>query len=175
MIILRYLNKYLIRDFSYLVPSTLSWMPMIVFNWLLKNITSLDSERVTFKIYYISKLRTSRSQTFFEIDVFKNFWKFLKVWNFIIKRLQYRCFLVKFTKFLRKPSFKYHFRWLLLSIQNQILKITSDTKWSLLKMCDLRHRLIIFLFREKFMFGSQDVQVFVFLTFPWFTKSVTSW
>ena len=73
MIILRYLNKYLIRDFSYLVPSTLSWMPMIVFNWLLKNITSLDSERVTFKIYYISKLRTSRSQTFFEIDVFKNF------------------------------------------------------------------------------------------------------
>ena len=32
----------------------------------------------------------------------------------------------------------------------------------------------IFLFRTKIMFCSQDIQVFVFLTLPWFTKSVTS-
>ena len=32
----------------------------------------------------------------------------------------------------------------------------------------------IFLFRTKIMFCSQDIQVFVFLTIPWFTKSVTS-
>ena len=25
------------------------------------------------------------------------------------------------------------------------------------------------------MFRSEDIQVFVFLTIPWFTKSVTSW
>ena len=31
-----------------------------------------------------------------------------------------------------------------------------------------------FLFRRKNMFRSQDIQVFVFLTIPWFTKSVTS-
>ena len=32
-----------------------------------------------------------------------------------------------------------------------------------------------FLFRRKIMFCSQDIQVFVFLTSPWFTKSVMSW
>ena len=31
-----------------------------------------------------------------------------------------------------------------------------------------------YLFRRKIMFRSQDIQVFVFLTIPWFTKSVTS-
>ena len=39
----------------------------------------------------------------------------------------------------------------------------------------LRHRLRIFLFRRKVMFRSQDIEVFVFLTIPTFTKSVTSW
>ena len=38
----------------------------------------------------------------------------------------------------------------------------------------LRHRLRDFLFRWKIMFRSQDIQVFLFLTIPWFTKSVTS-
>ena len=40
--------------------------------------------------------------------------------------------------------------------------------------CHLKHRLRIFLFYRKIMFCSQDIQVFVFLTIPWFTKSVTS-
>ena len=31
-----------------------------------------------------------------------------------------------------------------------------------------------FLFLRKVMFRSEDLQVFVFLTVPWFTKSVTS-
>ena len=55
------------------------------------------------------------------------------------------------------------------------LKITSTTKWQLLKICYLRQRLRIFLFRRKAMFHSQDIQVFVFLATPWFTKSVTPW
>ena len=38
-------------------------------------------------------------------------------------------------------------------------------------MCHLRHRLWIFLFRRKGPFRSQDIQVLVFLTIPWFTKS----
>ena len=42
-------------------------------------------------------------------------------------------------------------------------------------MCHLKHRLRIFIFRRKIMFRShQDIQVFVFLTIPWFTKPVTS-
>ena len=42
-------------------------------------------------------------------------------------------------------------------------------------MYHLRHRLRIFLFHRKAMFCSQDIPVFLFLTIPWFTKSVTSW
>ena len=54
------------------------------------------------------------------------------------------------------------------------LKVTSATKQQLLKMCHLRHRLRMLLFRRKIMFRSQDIQVFLFLTIPWFTESVTS-
>ena len=42
-------------------------------------------------------------------------------------------------------------------------------------MCHLRHWLRIFLFYRKVMFRSQDIQVIIFLTTPWFSKSVTSW
>ena len=38
----------------------------------------------------------------------------------------------------------------------------------------LKQRLRTFLFRRRIMFRSQDIQVFLFLTIPWFTKSVTS-
>ena len=38
-------------------------------------------------------------------------------------------------------------------------------------MCYLRHKLRIFLFHRKIMFHSQDIQVFLFLTISWFTKS----
>ena len=55
-----------------------------------------------------------------------------------------------------------------------LLKVTSATKRKLLKMCHLKHRLRIFLFHRKIMFPSQDIQVFVILTIPGFTKSVMS-
>ena len=42
-------------------------------------------------------------------------------------------------------------------------------------MCHLRHSLRICLFRRKVIFHSQDIQVLVFLTIPWFTKFVMSW
>ena len=46
---------------------------------------------------------------FFKIDVLKNFANFtekhLKACNFIKKRLQHRCFPVKFAKFLKAPFF----------------------------------------------------------------------
>ena len=54
-------------------------------------------------------------------------------------------------------------------------KVTSAKKRWLLKMCHLSHKLRIFLFRRKNMFRFQDIETFVFLTIPWFNKSVTSW
>ena len=42
-------------------------------------------------------------------------------------------------------------------------------------MCYLRHKLKFLLFCGKFMFRSQDIQVFVFETISSFTKSVKSW
>ena len=40
----------------------------------------------------------------------------LQDWNFIKKRLQHKCFPVKFAKFLRAPILKNIHKWLLLSI-----------------------------------------------------------
>ena len=54
------------------------------------------------------------------------------------------------------------------------LKVTSAKKRYLFQMCHWRHRLRIFLFRRKIMLRSQDIQVFVFLTIPWFTKCMGS-
>ena len=42
-------------------------------------------------------------------------------------------------------------------------------------MCQLRYRLKMFLVFGKVMFRYQDIEIFVFLTIPWFIKSVTSW
>ena len=53
-----------------------------------------------------------------------------------------------------------------LALNELTLKVTSATKRSLLKMCHLKHRLRIFLFRRKIMCRSQNIQVFVFLTIP---------
>ena len=39
----------------------------------------------------------------------------LQVWSFIKKRLQHRCFPVKFATFLRTPFLKEHLYWLLLN------------------------------------------------------------
>ena len=40
-------------------------------------------------------------------------------------------------------------------------------------MCHLRYKLRICWFCRKIMFRSQDIHLFVFLTIPWFTESVT--
>ena len=40
---------------------------------------------------------------------------------------------------------------------------------------NVKHKLRIFLFYRKVIFHFQDIQVFVFLTIPWFNTSVASW
>ena len=47
-----------------------------------------------------------------------------------------------------------------------IVKVTSTTKRSLLKICHLRQRLKIFLFHRKIMLHEEDTQAFVFLIIP---------
>ena len=63
--------------------------------------------------------RSSRLQMFFKLSALKNFVNFtgkhlcwslflikLQAWNFVKKRLQHRCFPVKFAKVLRTPVLK---------------------------------------------------------------------
>ena len=45
----------------------------------------------------------------------------LKTWNFTKKRLQHRCFPVKFAKFLRTTFFTEHLRWLLLEMERHFI------------------------------------------------------
>ena len=54
----------------------------------------------------------------------------LKVCNFIKERLQYRCFPMKFTTFLRIPFFTEHIRWLLLQIlRNSLFIAFENNEW----------------------------------------------
>ena len=75
--------------------------------------------------------RKSRSQMFFEIGLLKNLANFTgkhlcwSLCNFIKKRLQHRCFSVKFVKFPRIPFFREHFWWLLLFQAGFILNFVT--------------------------------------------------
>ena len=55
----------------------------------------------------------------------------LKACNFVEKRLQHRCFPVKFAKFLRTPFFTEHIRWLLLEISHELSPFIAfeDNEW----------------------------------------------
>ena len=46
--------------------------------------------------------------------------------NFIKKRLQHKCFTVKFAKLLKKPLFAEHLQWLLLALVAFFLKYASE-------------------------------------------------
>ena len=84
------------------------------------------------------KFKSSRSQMFFKIGVIKNFadfnWSLFLIkfqgqaCNFIKKRLQNRCFPVKFAKCLNTPFFTEHFRWLLplVEIQKKCTILNSE-------------------------------------------------
>ena len=80
-------------------------------------------DHVSKKWYVVSwkpYARSRRSQMFFKINVFKNFVNFTgkHICNFIKKRLQHRCFPVKFGKFFKNIFFTEYLRWLFLSCVN---------------------------------------------------------
>ena len=99
-------------------------------------------DQVIFKISFIyffsiSTFRSSRSQMFFKVGVHKNVANFTEkhlCWslfviklqafrpgcNLIKKRLQHRCFSVKFGKFLRTSIFTEHLRWIFFSFQYKL-------------------------------------------------------
>ena len=55
------------------------------------------------------------------------------------------------------------------------LRVTFATERKLLKIFHLRHSLGIFYFVEQLCFVLKIFKFLIFLTIPWFTKSVTSW
>ena len=65
-----------------------------------------------FKISVLKIIAISQQNTC--VEVFFNKIAGLQACNFIKKRLQHRCFPVKFTKFLRTPFFTEHLQWLFL-------------------------------------------------------------
>ena len=96
---------------------------------------------------YLYKDRSSPSQILFKISFLNNFASYIRkhlCWslfnkfgglqacNFVKRRLQHRCFPVKFAKFLRTPFFTEHLRWLLpeqkLSIGIKSIKIIKIKK-----------------------------------------------
>ena len=100
-------------------------------------------------IAHISRVkRSSRPDVFCEKDVLRNFAKFtgkhlcqspffnkvaaLRRATLLKKRLWHRCFPVNFAKFLRTPFFTEHLWWLLLSKDNQKMKLSQ------LKQCNMR-------------------------------------
>ena len=95
--------------------------------------SKIESFRLTCKLPYFyfgfQIYRSTRSQMFFGTGALKKFamLEFLssKVAgllerNFIKKRLQHKCFSVKFVKSLRASFFTEHFRWLLLEISYEL-------------------------------------------------------
>ena len=68
---------------------------------------------------------------------------FWPVYNFIKKRLQHRCFPVKFAKFLRTSIFTEHLRWLLLYFANLETKFREIIhSWPINEMTCLHERIL---------------------------------
>ena len=55
------------------------------------------------------------------LETFLNKVAGLKPWNFIEKRLQHRCFPVKFARLFRIALFTDHLRWLLLKMERHFI------------------------------------------------------
>ena len=110
--------------------------------------------------------RGIRWQMFFKISVLKKFQRKISVLesnfstvvsliccNFIKKRLQQRCFPVKFAIFLIKPFFAEYFRWLLLRLSGRPMPSKHSSWWRCLE--DVLKAPFVFVFRWRL----QDVLI----------------
>ena len=104
--------------------------------------------------------RGIRWQMFFKISVLKKFQRKISVLesnfstvvsliccNFIKKRLQQRCFPVKFAIFLIKPFFTEYFRWLLLRLSGRPMPSKHSSWWRCLE--DVLKAPFVFVFRWR--------------------------
>ena len=75
---------------------------MLISNFLVAELRKFYVKNTLLSLLIV---RSSRSQMFFKIDVLKNFTMVSgQACNLIKKRLQHRCFSVKFAKFSRTPD-----------------------------------------------------------------------
>ena len=79
-----------------------------------------------------------------------------------------------FKKFFKKPCL---FHLCLSTCQNRNCSVKGYRRYKMITFQNVPSEAQIknFLFPRKVLFHSQDIQAFVFLTIPWFNKSVTSW
>ena len=114
-------------------------------------------------------------------------------WNFIKKGTLAQTFFCEFCKIL-KVAFSLSKTICVICLIESPLKMMKNDFYFVLKVLFrfkifkgyLRYKMLtsqnvsseaqikIFLFRRKIIFRYQDIQIFVFLTVPWFTKSVRS-
>ena len=98
----------------------------------------------------------------------------LKACNFIKKTLQHRCFPVKFAKFLKRPFFAEHIRWLLLEISHELSLIAfENNKWCHFVVSTGSPAFISFYYYRKLLFISFLSISFFFSNF--FVNSTTFW
>ena len=121
------------------------------------------SEQVFLKIWQCSQKNTC-------FGAFFNKYPGLKACNFIKKRLQHRCFPVKFAKLLRTPFFTEHIRWLLLEIYNELSLYCIWERWMVLFLGTYWLSSACFILLHVFCF-------FLFLSFfsYFFVDFTTSW
>ena len=90
-----------------------------------------------------------------------------QIWRILWCKIFTEKFIPKFFEICSNKCIRVNF-WLSLKGYLHYKTITSQN-------ASFQAKVTIFLFRRKIIFGSQDIQGFVFLTIPWFTKYVTSW
>ena len=106
-------------------------------------------QKIRLKSVYLKPLKTSEKLWFF--NILRGYWKEtsnIKACNFIKKRLQHRCFPVKYYEIFKSSFFIEYLRWLLLLVVNKlkIIFISLDTG---IKLFLLLHKKWSFLLRNS--------------------------
>ena len=130
--------------------------------------------------FFWIKLLISFSSTYWSLSLFKTLKKFFQR----IQSYEDASLLglkwpicpneIFFIKCFKKPCF-FHLR--LSTCQNRNWSVKGYLRYKMITFQNVPSEAQIknFLFPWKVLFHSQDIQAFVFLTIPWFNKSVTSW
>ena len=109
------------------------------------------------KYFTLGSNKSSRSQMFSKLDFFKNLanctekhlcWSLFSI-NFVKKKLQLRCFPVKFAKFLRTPFQLLRWTW-------------NEPKWGLLKYFPNNTGICLFGWKIKYINLKKHVRILYF-------------